>query len=82
LAKHAFDGQQTSQPVSPDRPDNLFEPVQGDYAAHGIFGDRAKSVSLQSSLNLESMTLLRHRGLVASAALIAAGLLFTGVRNR
>jgi short-subunit dehydrogenase len=82
LAKHAFDGQQTSQPVSPDRPDNLFEPVEGDYAAHGIFGDRAKSVSIQSSLNLESMTLLRHRGLVASAALIAVGLLFTGVRNR
>jgi short-subunit dehydrogenase len=29
LAKHAFDGQQTSQPVSADRPDNLFEPVAG-----------------------------------------------------
>ena len=28
LAKHCFDGQQTSEPVSPDRPDNLFEPVE------------------------------------------------------
>ena len=82
LAKHAFSGQQTSEPVSPDRPDNLFEPVQGDYAAHGIFGDRAKSISIQSSLNLESMSLLAHRGLVASAALITAGLLFTAIRNK
>lgn len=82
LARHAFDGQQTSEPVSPDRPDNLFEPVEGDYAAHGIFGDRAKSFSLQSTLNLGSMTLLSHRGLAASAVLIAAGLLFTGLRNK
>ncbi len=77
LANHAFSGQQTSQPVSPDRPDNLFEPVEGgDYGAHGIFGDRAKNYSIQSSMNLESMTLLAHRGLVASAAIVAAGLLF------
>ena len=52
-----FDGQQTSEPVSPDRPDNLFEPVQGEYAAHGIFDDRAKDFSVQSSMNLESMNL-------------------------
>jgi short-subunit dehydrogenase len=82
LAKNAIEGQQTSQHVSPDRPDNLFEPVSGDYAAHGIFGDRAKSFSVQSSLNLESMTLLGHRGLVASAAFIVAGLLFAGLRRR
>lgn len=82
LANNAFSGQQTSQPVSPDRPDNLFEPVDGDYGAHGVFADRAKSCSVQSSLNLESMTLLGHRGLVASAVLIAAGLLFTGLRNK
>jgi short-subunit dehydrogenase len=82
LAKHGFSGQQTAQPISPDRPDNLFEPVEGDYGAHGIFGNRASSFSVQSSLNLESMTLMGHRGLVASAALIAAGLLFTALKNR
>jgi len=82
LADHAFSGQQTSQPVSPDRPDNLFEPVDVNYGPHGIFGDRAKELSVQSSLNLESMTLLGHRGLVASAALVLTGLLFTTLRKR
>lgn len=82
LAKHAYNGQQTSQPVSPDRPDNLFEPAQGDYSAHGIFDDRAKTFSVQNSLNLESMNLLAHRGLVASAAIVLAGLFFAGLRKR
>ncbi len=82
LAENGFDGQQTSQPVSPDRPDNLFEPVEGEYAAHGIFGDRASNFSVQSSLNLETMTLLGHRGLVASAALVLTGLLFTTLKKR
>ncbi len=82
LAEHAYDGQQTSQPVSPDRPDNLFEPAQGDYSAHGIFDDRAKSFSVQSSLDLESMNLIGHRGLVASAAVLLAGLLVAGLRKR
>lgn len=63
LAEHGYDSQQTSQAVAPDRPDNLFEPVEGNYAAHGIFGDRAKRTSLQMWLDL-------HRGAVA---LLAAG---------
>ncbi|MBV9768402.1 MAG: hypothetical protein JOZ32_02425 [Bryobacterales bacterium] len=64
LAQNAYEGQETSQPVSPDRPDNLFEPVSGDYAAHGIFDKRASAFSVQSWLNL-------HRG---SAAMIAGGM--------
>src|SRR3954469_3913912 len=39
LAKNAYDGQQTTEPVSPQRPDNLFEPAEGDYSAHGRFDD-------------------------------------------
>ncbi len=75
LARHAFNGQQTSQPVSPDRPDNLFEPVQGEYAAHGIFGKRASRYSLQSSLNIALLNLTAHRGLVALAGIVLTGLL-------
>lgn len=37
LAKVAYEGQMTDQPISPDRPDNLFEPVPGDHGAPGIF---------------------------------------------
>jgi short-subunit dehydrogenase len=80
LARHAFDGQQTSQPVSPDRPDNLFEPVQGDYAAHGIFGHRPSSYSVQSALNLALLNVTAHRGLVALAGIALAGLL-VGLRR-
>jgi NAD(P)-dependent dehydrogenase (short-subunit alcohol dehydrogenase family) len=39
LAKFAYDGQETSEPVPANRPDNLFEPVEADYAAHSIFDD-------------------------------------------
>lgn len=82
LARHGIDGQQTSEPVSPDRPDNLFEPVEGEYSAHGIFDSSARSFSVQSSMNLTSMNLSAHRGLVVSAAVAAGGLFFLGLRKR
>jgi len=37
LAKTAYSGQQTDEPVDPDRPSNLFVPVPGDHGAHGSF---------------------------------------------
>jgi short-subunit dehydrogenase len=82
LAKHCFEGQQTSEAVSPDRPDNLFDSVPGDYSAHGIFDNRAKSFSVQSSVNMELTNLTTHRGLVAFAAMALTGLLFAALRRR
>ncbi len=82
LAKFAYSGQETSQPVAPNRPDNLFEPVEGQYAAHGIFDNRAKSCSIQSSLNLKSIDLTPHRGLIAGAAVALAGLVCVGLGKR
>jgi hypothetical protein len=64
LGETGYNSQQTSQPVSPDRPDNLFEPVPGDYAARGMFSDRASSFSLQNWVNLNRVP----------AALMAAGI--------
>jgi short-subunit dehydrogenase len=66
LGKNGYSSQQTDQPVSSDRPDNLFEPVPGDYAAHGIFTEQSKSFSLQTWMTL-------HRGTVALAAAGLAG---------
>lgn len=39
----AWGAQLTSQPVSPDRPSNLYEPADkdGDHGAHGSFDDKA-----------------------------------------
>lgn len=47
LARNGYDSQQTDQPVGPDRPDNLFEPVPGRQAAHGPFDQSARRFSLQ-----------------------------------
>lgn len=52
LGESGYDSQQTAEPVSPDRPDNLFEPVPGNFSARGIFNDRAKTFSLQSWVDL------------------------------
>ncbi len=35
----------------PDRPTNLFETVDGAWAAHGVFGDRARHTSKQSLIS-------------------------------
>jgi len=55
LALTGWSSQQTSQPTSPDRPDNLWEPADGpdghDFGAHGSFDSQAKPVSWQSRLN-------------------------------
>lgn len=69
LAKHGYDDQQASEPVPPTRKDNLFEPVPGEFAAHGRFDDQAIAWSLQSWVDL-------HRGTVAT---ITGGLLGMGV---
>jgi short-subunit dehydrogenase len=69
LAKTAFAGQQIKDmPVSADRPNNLFEPVPGKAATHGIFNEQAKTRSPQ----LWAST---HRAVVAGtlAGVAAAG---------
>ena len=64
LARTGFASQQTSERVNPHRPDNLFEPVQGDFSARGNFDNQAWHGSVQFWLS-------RHR--------LVAGLLLSGV---
>lgn len=73
LAQTNFQAQQTDEPEDPDRPDNLFEPVPGDYAAHGRFDNRSrpKSVELWAVENIGW-----YKGVAALA--IVAGLLTAG----
>lgn len=71
LGIHGYDSQQTSEPVSPDRPDNLFQPVSGDYAAHGIFKTQAKNYSIQNWMNLRRVPLgIAAAGVAAGCALL------------
>ena len=68
LAWIGYDAQQTAQPIPPDRPNNLFEPLPGDYGAHGRFGEGARRASVQFWAN-------RQRGWLALAGLGLAALL-------
>jgi NAD(P)-dependent dehydrogenase (short-subunit alcohol dehydrogenase family) len=65
LARTGFKAQQMDRPLGP-RPDNLYQPVDRDWGAHGIFDGQAKSRSWQVLANL-------HRGTLAAAAAIVAG---------
>ncbi|HEY4129951.1 MAG TPA: SDR family oxidoreductase [Gemmatimonadaceae bacterium] len=47
LGESGYAGEQTSTPADPDRPNNLWGPAPGDYAAHGPFDDRAKNASAE-----------------------------------
>ncbi|HKB93251.1 MAG TPA: SDR family oxidoreductase, partial [Gaiellaceae bacterium] len=76
LAEQGYDSQQYDGDVSPERRDNLFEPVPGDHGAHGDFDDRAHEHSVQLWLNT-------HLGvLVAAAAGVAGALAGSLLRER
>lgn len=64
LARNGYASQQYDGPVSTDRQNNLWEPVPGDWGAHGDFDDRAQDWSWELWMQM-------HRGLVAAAALSA-----------
>ncbi|HEU5021311.1 MAG TPA: SDR family oxidoreductase [Bryobacteraceae bacterium] len=66
LGHTGFDSQQTPQEVPHNRPDNLFEPVPGDFGAHGIFGNRAHEQAATTWLG-------NHKGLTALASAAAIG---------
>jgi NAD(P)-dependent dehydrogenase (short-subunit alcohol dehydrogenase family) len=53
LARTGYKSQQTSEPEDPNRPNNLWHPVEGDHGAHGNFDRRApqKSYALWADLN-------------------------------
>ena len=65
LGRTGYKSQQTGEPVSADRPSNLFEPVAGLHATHGDFDDKATDSSPE-------LWLSENRGRVAAATLAAA----------
>jgi short-subunit dehydrogenase len=67
LAKTGYSSQQTDQRVDPDRPDNLFTPVdeEEDRGAHGIFDEQAHERSPQ-------LWVTKNRGWLALAGVAVA----------
>src|SRR5207248_4960201 len=52
LGRTGFASQQTSEPESPDRANNLWEPLAVDHGAHGTFDQRASGKSWELRLRL------------------------------
>jgi NADP-dependent 3-hydroxy acid dehydrogenase YdfG len=68
LARHGFDAQQTAEPASPGRRDDVDAPLPGDRGARGRFGGEARSFSAE-------VWLRTHPWLgAAAAALLVTGL--------
>ncbi|MCA1626732.1 MAG: SDR family oxidoreductase [Acidobacteria bacterium] len=75
LGSQGYESQQTEEPIDPDRPHNLWEPVAGDHGAHGIFDGRASDSSPQLWANI-------NRGWLALAGVGIAGLVCAALRGR
>jgi NAD(P)-dependent dehydrogenase (short-subunit alcohol dehydrogenase family) len=66
LARTAYESQHTDQPVDPERVDNLWTPVGGDYSARGHFSHVARDYSPQQWIS-------RNRGWLALACVVVGG---------
>jgi len=69
LGRTGYDAQQTAEPVDGQRPDNLIEPVPGEFAAHGRFDDRSFNNSFQFWLDT-------HRTVSVTAPLVILSLTY------
>ncbi|MGH7046047.1 MAG: SDR family oxidoreductase [Stellaceae bacterium] len=75
LAKAGYSGQLADQPIAPNAPANLFEPVPGDYSAHGRFDDRSRDRSWEMFTD-------RHKAAVIAVAAIGLAALAHRVAKR
>ncbi|WP_405577633.1 SDR family oxidoreductase [Streptomyces sp. NBC_01190] len=77
LARTGYEAQQTQEPVAPDRPHNLWEPLDGegpgahDFGAHGTFDETSHDRSAQTWLS-------RHADLSWASAALLLGLGIAG----
>lgn len=75
LGKTGYRAQQTDEPVTRGRKDNLWKPLPGDHGAHGSFDSRARGASAE----LWTRT---HLGILSGLALIAGGALAAMFKSR
>lgn len=77
LARTGYEAQQTDIPASPDRPDNLYQPLPGDHGAHGEFDARSRCMSWQFWLTKNR----RWVGMLAAAVVTLATIAKLEERN-
>lgn len=70
LARTAYASQQTSQPIHPGRPDNLYEPADAgrDFGAHGQFDASASGRSWETELVMNRQWVIGGLALAGAAA--------------
>jgi len=75
LAKNGISGQQTDEPASPDRKNNVWEPVREDRGAYGNFAaiTHNKSYTLWAGM---------HRNLLRLVAGVATGAMLIALTSR
>jgi len=73
LARDGYSSQQTGEPEDPNRPNNLWEPVPGDYGAHGRFDARAHDDSIELEARLHRNWLMLAGGVLGGVALASLG---------
>jgi short-subunit dehydrogenase len=78
LARMGYESQQYDGEVDPGRPHNLWEPLPGDFGAHGDFDDRSAGWSPQLWANTRRDWLVA--GAVSTALFLATAALARGLR--
>lgn len=73
LAKTAVSGQKLKEPISENRPANLWEPVPGDFAAQGKFGQGAHEHSAWLWLNMNRKWVIAMTGAGVAVLAVLAG---------
>lgn len=68
LARRAWEGQMTDEPLQRSPEGNLYASVDGEYAAHGRFDDRSRNRSVQ-------LWLAAHRPAALTAAVLLSAVL-------
>jgi len=72
LAEVGYSGQRSVEPADPAAPNNLFEPLPGDYGARGRFDNRAQPRSAALWASMHKSSLLAGVGMLGLALLSVA----------
>ena len=73
LARNGYKGQQTDMPDSPDRKNNLWEPVGEDRGTHGGFGKQSSNESITFWMSAHRKLLLVSAGILGAMAYKVCG---------
>jgi NAD(P)-dependent dehydrogenase (short-subunit alcohol dehydrogenase family) len=74
LGKKGYESQQTEEPVSSGRTNNLREPVPGDHGAHGDFDERAMTTSIQLKITTHRSAIAAGIGATVAGVALAKAL--------